>query len=221
MSHPSHTNLVIQKLYKELADSGWNIDNTWFFTNVKSGTYNEVLPILVKYIPLIDDTNAKDGLIRSVSIKGYKDAVSILLSEYKKTHLSSLMWSIGNALRIIKDKTIVVELIELLEKKTIYNDLPLKVSFEVKNPEVIAKENLLPALGATKDLRALPVLREYIKKPEFAVFALEGLKFFKNRKELLPDLLKDAELLLDNPMPFVQKAAARFIKFLKEVHSNH
>ncbi len=149
--------------------------------------------------------------MRSISIKGFTDAVPVLLDEYKNTKHSSLKWAIGNALWIIGDKSIADEIIQLLKEEREVEDIPKDLPKDIKPPEVSAKETLLWALGATRDRKAIPVLLKYLQQENFTGHALEGLKYFKD-----PSIIKKIEPALKHPMEWVRKKAERLIARLKK-----
>lgn len=206
---------TFKNLQEELAKKGYYINDTWYFIEKKSSSYKEVLPLLLKYIPLFDEKKDKEGLIRGISVKGFREAVPILLDEYRKTSFSGLRWVIGHALFIIQDRSIAKEIIVLLEEKPILDPHPKefeKYDFYIKPPEVSAKETLLAALGATRDPQALPVLLKYLQNPEYAMFAMNGLKFFAD-----PKLIPYLEPLRESSHTQTRNKAKKFIEKLEKM----
>ena len=165
------------ELIEELRGLGYNIQNAVDLELLNGRYQKSALSVILRYIPLIDDRRKKDALISLVALPGFVEATPILLDEYKKNTDSNILWVIGNTLLIIGDKTIALELIDLLEhKKNI--DHPADWPDVPKTPELIAKEMLLWALGKTRDPRALPTLKKYLREGPSETFALEGIKYF-------------------------------------------
>lgn len=202
----------LDKMFSELRSLGYKIDDAYYFANYK-GDYKNALPILLKYIEEIEDPVQKEGIVRSVSVRGFTESVPVLLREYKKARKSSLKWAIGNALWIIGDKSIADEIIQLLEEEGEVEDMPKNWPKDAKHPEVSAKETLLWALGKTQDRKAVPVLLDYLHREWFTGHALEGLKYFKD-----PSLLdvKKIEPALKHPMGWVRKKAEKLMAQFKK-----
>lgn len=199
----------------ELKAVGYEVDDPSYFVE-RAKPYKDALPILLKYIPLVEETFEKDVLIRASSVKGNYQAVPVLLDEYKKSSNESLMWTIGNALWLIGDQTIVGQLIELLESNIKVDQLPDNMPEGLQSPEKAAKETLLWALGKTRDPKAIPVLKKYLQVEGLEGHALEGLKYFKD-----PDLIPFVTPLLTHQKSWVRKNAERFIKSLKRQINMH
>ncbi len=207
------TKELLTEYFAELRKVGYDIKDTYYFVNNEDPS-PEVIKIILKYIPLIDNSVYKEGLIKSISVKGIKDAVPILLNEYRKSHNSQTMWIIGNALWAIQDNAIADEIIELLDSEFVLEDQDgsLENTDDIKPTVVRAKETLLWALGATKDKKAIPILKKYLTDELLAGHALEGLKYFKD-----PQLIPDVKSLLKHEKKWVRDKAKRYINRLEKL----
>lgn len=200
----------IKDLQSELSALGYGFTSIWDFVNSKD-VYRSALPVLLKYLPLIEDGNTKEGIIRALTIRGYMNASQLLIKEYKKTSDAGIKWVIGNALNQIAKGFTADDIIALLESQALPTSFRKLANNEIKDPKVSAVETLLWSLGRTKDRKALPVLKQYLTIDDLAGHALEGLKNFSDAS-----LIEHVKPLLQHDKKWVRDKAKRFIKKLEK-----
>jgi hypothetical protein len=132
--------------------------------------YQNAIPVLLKWLPLIDNLDVKEDIVRALTVKWAKpDAARILIEEYKKLHNESntgIKWAIANALTEVADDSVFDDLVELI------NDQSNKES----------REMLAIALGKMKNPKAEDVLIALLKDEVVAGHAVMGLGKLKSKK---------------------------------------
>jgi hypothetical protein len=124
--------------------------------------YREAVPILLEWLPRINNYNVKESIVRALAVKWAKpSATPVLIREFLIADESadSYKWAIGNALETIDDRRAAGELIELLRDKR----------------HGSARQMLAIALGKTGDLRALDVLTDLLDDKDVVGHAVVGL----------------------------------------------
>lgn len=88
-----------QGLIDELADMGIKINSIWDLVNTKS-KYPKAIPVLMKYLPLVNYVRNKEGIVRALTVPEAKGlVVPLLVNEYLQlpNDQENLKWIIGNA----------------------------------------------------------------------------------------------------------------------------
>ncbi|MFZ1789695.1 MAG: HEAT repeat domain-containing protein [Saprospiraceae bacterium] len=101
-----------QGLIYELADIGIIVNSIWDLVNTKT-KYPEAIPILMKYLPLVNYIRNKEGIVRALSVKEAKGLIlPLMIKEYMllTKDKENLRWLIGNAV----NATITKEEVELI-----------------------------------------------------------------------------------------------------------
>ena len=101
-----------QGLIYELADIGIIVNSIWDLVNTKT-KYPEAIPILMKYLPLVNYIRNKEGIVRALSVKEAKGLIlPLMIKEYMQLtkDKENLRWLIGNAV----NATITKEEVELI-----------------------------------------------------------------------------------------------------------
>ncbi|WP_185218131.1 hypothetical protein [Sphingobacterium mizutaii] len=86
-------------LIDELADLGIKINSIWDLVNSKS-KYPKAIPVLMKYLPLVNYVRNKEGIVRALTVPEAKGlVVQLLVKEYMQLPIDkeNLRWVIGNA----------------------------------------------------------------------------------------------------------------------------
>lgn len=108
---------------EELRGVGYGIDSLDDLRH--SGIrYEAAIPILVRWLPRVNSTDAKEGIVRALSVPWAKGiAGPILIDEFMRTSSDdsaaahALRWSIGNALEVIADKALLDSLVKIAANK--------------------------------------------------------------------------------------------------------
>lgn len=85
----------------------------------KRYNYKEAIPILMKWLPLIDNLDVKETIVRALSVRWAKPiAAPALIKEFRKFRNlpdGGITWAIGNALSVVADDSVAVDIIELVQ----------------------------------------------------------------------------------------------------------
>jgi hypothetical protein len=156
----------------------------------QSGTrYEDAIPILAKWLPLVPDLGLKQSIVRALSVPWAGRAAIPLITEFKNTNAfatDSLKWAIGNALAVVAGDNVFDEISELVRDKR----------------HGKSREMLAVALGNMRDPRATELLIELLGDEELVGHALVAIGKLKAR-----DARPQVELLLNHPKPWVRKKA--------------
>jgi hypothetical protein len=155
--------------------------------------YYGALPILAKWLPLIDNTDVKESIVRVLSIPWATSSIAnFLLQEFVNTanDIETLKWAIANALSIISDKTTLEPIIKLVKDKNHGH----------------ARQMLTIALGNIRDIRAEPVLIDLLDDEVCVGHALISLRKLKSKRALS----KIAQLT-EHSNPWIRKEAKKTI----------
>lgn len=88
-----------QGLIDELTNIGIKINSIWDLVNSKS-KYPKAIPVLMKYLPIVNYVRNKEGIVRALTVSEAKGlVVPLLVNEYLKlpNDQENLKWIIGNA----------------------------------------------------------------------------------------------------------------------------
>jgi hypothetical protein len=154
-------------------------------------SYPEAVPILMHWLPRIDNTAVKEDITRSLTVKWAKPrAAPLLVDEYRRAVGSDeelgLRWAIGNALAEVADDSVFEEVADLACDRSWGR----------------SREMITVALGNMSDPRAVEVLRGLLRDDQVAGHAVMALGKLGAR-----DARADIEPLLDHPAAWVRKEA--------------
>jgi len=125
--------------------------------------YRAAIPILLKWLPLVQDVDLKQNIVRALSVPWARPgAAKPLVEEFvpaKDTRESGLRWAIANALAVVADDTVFNDIVRLFTNKKYGR----------------AREMLALALANMKSPRAVDVLIDALKDEEVAGHAVEAL----------------------------------------------
>jgi HEAT repeat protein len=180
----------------DLAQAGFSLDWIDELFNKKLD-YEAAIPILLRWLPQMDNLDVKEDIVRALSVRWAKPvAAPALIEEYRCAHDRSLKWAIANALSVVADDSVIDQLIELVQDKR----------------HGKAREMLAVALGNMKDLRAVDVLIELLEDDEMAGHALVALRKLKAKKAR-PHI----ERFLNHQKTWVRNEAKRALAKIDEV----
>ncbi|MFB0537483.1 MAG: HEAT repeat domain-containing protein [Anaerolineae bacterium] len=153
--------------------------------------YRAAIPILLKWLPLVDNKRVKWTIVDALSIKWAKPmAARPLIEEFRKAPMEevSLKWSIANALSEVADASVFDDIVELVRDKR----------------HGRTREMLAPALANTKHPRAVEVLIELLDDEEIAGHAVYALRLLAP-----PEARSALERFVDHPKTWVRNEARR------------
>jgi len=155
--------------------------------------YSEAIPLLVQWLPLLDDPAEQEALVRTLSVPWARNSevARALIREFAKASQRPLRWAIGNALEV----TATAAEADVL--------LPL-----VRNPSFgTARQMVVRALGRVGGQSAVPVLLELLSDEEtvgHAAWALGKLRATKATSQL--------NAMRDHPIGWVRRTVARSLR---------
>jgi hypothetical protein len=174
----------------DLAQAGFNVD--WIEDlYTKRFNYKEAIPILLRWLPVVENRAVKESIVRTLSVKWAQNttAPELLIVEFRKAASDDLLqWAIGNALSVVADDRVLDDIIELVENKA-YG---------------IARQMLAISLGNMKSPKAVSVLIELLNDPDVdghAIMALGKLKSKEARSEI--------ERFITHPNTWIRKEAKK------------
>ena len=155
-----------EPILRDLAASGFKVQNLRELR--QAGTeYPGAVPILVRWLPKIENAQVKEDLVRTLSVPwAAPEAVPALIAEFKRTggqQSDGLRWAIANGLAVTADDAVFDQLAALATDRR-YGK---------------SREMLAIALGNCHDPRAVDVLIALLADHEVvghAVMALGKLK---------------------------------------------
>jgi len=185
---------VAAPLKAELAKAGFEVESVADLYN-KPFDYREAIPILLEWLPRIENRDVKESVVRALTVKWAKpDAAPVLVEEFRRAEDSSelgLRWAIGNALAEVADDSVFEETAALAEDRRFGR----------------SREMVALALGNMKDPRAVEILRGLLADEDVAghaVIALGKLRAEETRVDIEP--------FLKHPKAWVRKEASRALK---------
>ncbi len=165
----------------------------------KSVNYKNAIPILLKWLPLIDNLDVKESIVRSLSVPWAKHiAARPLVQEYQKYDnktYGSLKWAIANALSVVADDSVFIEIKEFL--------------FDEENGD--SRQMLAVTVGNMKKPEAEDLLIELIKNDIVVGHAIIGLRKIKSKKAL--PYIKRFE---NHPITWVRNEAKKAISIIEK-----
>lgn len=97
---------VAAPLKAELAKAGFQVDSVDDLHNQRLD-YRDAIPILLEWLPRIENRDVKESVVRALTVKWAKPAAApLLIEEFRRADDSSelgLRWVIGNALAEVAD----------------------------------------------------------------------------------------------------------------------
>jgi hypothetical protein len=175
---------------EELNQAGFNVEWIDDLYN-KPIDYRNAIPILIRWLPRIENPMVKEVIVRALSVKWARntDAAKLLVDEYRKAkNIYNLNWAIGNALSVVADDEVLNDIIELIQDKT-YGK---------------AREMLAVALGGMKTPTVKPLLIDLLEDEEIAGHVIMSIRKLRV-KEAIPAL----ERFKNHPKSWVRREAKK------------
>lgn len=178
----------------DLAEAGFDVE--WVSDlNHQNKSYKNAIPVLLKWLPLIDNLDVKEEIVRALSVPWAKPiAAPALVAEYYKLQCESeigIKWAIGNALSIVADDSVFMEIVNIVSDRQ----------------HGASREMLAVSLGNMKDPRAQDVLIGLLDDEVVAGHAIMALGKLKSIKAY-PKI----EGFLNHPKAWVRKEARRALE---------
>lgn len=78
----------------------------------------KVIPIILKYINLIQNKKDRETLVRFLGVRGFNEAVNFLIREFYKNDDDDYRLAIANTLSLIQDENLLDELIKIIRNES-------------------------------------------------------------------------------------------------------
>jgi hypothetical protein len=162
--------------------------------------YEAAIPILLSWLPRINDRWVKEDIVRTMTVKWARPAAAApLILEYERAdslgleprHAHGLKWAIGNALEVVADDSVFDDVARLAQDQR----------------HGKSREMVVAALGNMKDPRATDVLVALLDDDQVAGHALWGL-----RKLGAVSARSSVERFLDHPKTWWRNEAKKALK---------
>lgn len=144
--------------------------------------YAEAIPILIKWLPLIDNTDVKESIVRALSVSWARPSAALpLIREYAKADPAStnFKWAVANALAVVADDSVFREIVDLVRDDrhgkaremlalalgNMKNPQASEVLLDLLEDEVVAGHAIM-ALGKLRDRRASPRIQPFLQHPK-------------------------------------------------------
>jgi hypothetical protein len=147
-------------LIEELNSAGFSVN--WVSDLRQYADYRKALPILLKWLPLMANTDVKVDIVRRLSVPDAKaSALPLFLDEYRRVtdNDGELSMALGNGLEIFADDSIFEDLAPLAEDRA----------------RGEGRSFVVLALGKTHDPRAVKILMKLLDDIEVSSSAIIAL----------------------------------------------
>jgi HEAT repeat protein len=158
--------------------------------------YAAAVPILVRWLPAVDDRYVKEDIVRTLSVPWAKAAAQALLQEFQRLPDEDgigLRWAIANALSVVADE----------------DDFDEVAALAVDPTQGRAREMLVAALGNVHSDRAFELLRRLLDDDAVAGCAVMGLGNLGD-----PRAKPLVEPFINHPKKWVRDEAQKALKKL-------
>lgn len=184
-THSANTKAAVPPVVVELKAEGFSITSVSDLVNGRAAYDASAVPILLKWLPRVNDPGLKEEIVRALTDKLAKPAAAKpLIKEFEESTDSSptgLRWAIGNALSVVADDSVFDDLVQLLrssEYGRAREMLPLAFA-NMKRPDAVgvlidslADEDLsvqvrvIKALGKLRAKDASKAIQPFTKRRE-------------------------------------------------------
>jgi len=180
-----------EPVLEELRACGFNVEEV---DDLKCIQDPKVLPILLWWLPRVENLAVKETIVRALSMKWAKpEAQHPLIDEFKRATDESLKWAIGNALEVIEDNRIADDILELVQVKQ----------------HGTSRQMMILGMWKIKDPRVADVAINLLQDDDVVVHALSVVGRLKPRKAW-----PYVEKLLSHPKAPIRKKALQVLQKL-------
>jgi hypothetical protein len=176
----------------ELAQVGYRVESLADLRH-QGKPWKSALPVLLRWLPKVDNPDIKDEIVRCLSVPWLGDAgTAVFIEEFRKSAAINEMvaWTIGNALSIVNVRGFENQIIELCRNPT-YG---------------MTRQMLVLGLGRFHDTAAEDTALDLLKDESVKLHAVIALGKMKSRRAL-PEL----EKLLADKKPIIRREARKAI----------
>ena len=155
--------------------------------------YESAVPILLRWLPRLSNPDAKEGVVRALSVPWAKPTAGpALLAEFEKApaEADALRWAIGNALEVVATPDLLDRIIRIVKRKE----------------NGTARQMLVLSLAKIRDPKSISVLIELLDDEDVVGHAAMAL-----RKLKAPEALNHLERFVDHPQAWIRNEAKKAI----------
>ena len=166
---------------RDLAQAGVHVDRISADQLIEQD-YKTAIPILLRWLPRVDNLRIKEAIVRSLSVPWAKPtAAPALVDAFRQApdDPPGLKWAIGNALSIVADDSVFQDIVALVRDKRHGpgREMVVEALANMRNPqavdvlcELLADEEVaahaVVALGKLKAARARPQIEPFLNHSE-------------------------------------------------------
>lgn len=183
---------LARPIIQELTKLGYNVETLGDLRHTGK-PWKSALPVLLHWLPKVDDPGVKEEIVRCLSVPWLGDAgTGLLIEEFKKSATVNelLGWAIGNALSIVDARGFEAPIIALCENAA-YG---------------MTRQMLVAGLGRFHTAEAEDTALKLLRDESVRLHAVMALGKMKSRRAL-PEL----ERLLADKNPAIHKEARKAI----------
>jgi len=159
----SKDEFLMSELIGEVNNYGFKVMNYDDLKAIKRKIKNTI-PILLKYLHLLQGNNYTDAILRLLAVKGFNEATENLLEVYNDKNSKIDKWVVGDTLYSIQDKRFEDKYIEIVSDKG--------------NGD--SRQMIVILLGKLRCEKAIPTLINLLKDDDVNGHAIMALGYFKN-----------------------------------------
>jgi hypothetical protein len=155
--------------------------------------YESAIPILLQWLPRLSSPDAKEGIVRALSVPWAKPAAGpVLVAEFYEAppEAEALRWAIGNALEVVVTPSLLDRIIDIVSRKE----------------GGTARQMAVLSLAKIKNPKSVAVLIQLLNDDQVAGHAIMAL-----RKLKAPEALDHLERFVDHPQTWVRNEAKKAI----------
>jgi HEAT repeat protein len=179
----------------EVRSKGFSVHSFAELRRVKQ--YQQLIPLLLKWLRQVDDKDLKEDLVRTMSLPcAGPEVARAFVEEFRAADDFFLKWAIGNGLSIVADDTVADDLFELVRDRR----------------HGRAREMLALALANLRDPHAPAVARKLLSDEDVqghAVIALRKLKAYEAKD--------DVARLLKHPKSWIRAEAKKALRSFEKI----
>jgi hypothetical protein len=181
-----------QPILAQLAELGLKVEHIQDLYQQRYD-YRRAIPLLVSWIPRVEDVSVKEMLVRAVTVpwgRGIAGPTLVDTFERADEYPFSFRWAVGSAIEVVADPSLLDDMIRLARDKRYGR----------------AREMVVMGLGRIRRPEAVRALVELLDDPEVAGHAVAGLA-----KLQPPEARSALERFVNDERGWVRQAARRAI----------
>jgi hypothetical protein len=162
--------------------------------------YESAIPILLQWLPRLSCPDAKEGIVRALSVPWAKPTAGpVLIEEFHEAppEAEALRWAIGNALEVVVTPSLLEGIVSIVSRKE----------------GGTARQMAVLSLAKIKDPKSVEVLIRLLNDDQVAGHAIMAL-----RKLKATEALDHLERFVDHPQAWVRNEAKKAIAAIMKYH---